>query len=279
MYGEANFDGDTHLPEGQYLNVWLRYISPTHSPSANPTNAPTVAPLQFEISFVSENLTAYEWTNNGSLGTSRSITALTGTVYEIETNGGANIDALCFNGSHSAITYIDYDTNSAVRPNLTMEIWWKPIAYGNVGWNTGDWILGHDDQGYDRAIMAYDQRYGGIALGVGYAYTSGLGTLALGEWHHLVATFSKESATLYLNGGDNAGGSQESKEVIYDEYHGSVYNDVGLNGLRHYPTNPHAVTGCFAQIQMTNRVVDATEVQELFEVFEEIINSGWFSAD
>ena len=52
-----------------------------------------------------------------------------------------------FDSSQSDITFIDYDTNSAVTPELTLEIWVKPENFADH-----DVLLGHDDHCYDRAI-------------------------------------------------------------------------------------------------------------------------------
>ena len=127
--------------------------------------------------------------------------------------------------------------------------------------------------------MVYDARYGGIAAGVGTTYVSSLEIPALGEWVHIVATFSKSNGTavVYRNGGILANGTQQTIAIVDDS--GSVYTDVGLNGLRHYygtgmNGNDHEIHGCFAQISLTNRVVSAVEVQMLYEDFDAVINSG-----
>ena len=177
------------------------------------------------------------------------------------TNAGGTINALCFDESVDTVTIIDYDTNSAVRPELTMEVWYKPEAYPD----NRDWLLAHDNGGFDRAIISYDNRFSGAALGVGGSYASTLGYPALGEWIHLVATYSKSDgvATLYQNGGDLvSGGSQQTVTVIADS--GSTRTYVGLNG---HNVN-HLTIGCFARIQMTDRVLSAEEVVGLYEEFE-----------
>ena len=177
----------------------------------------------------------------------------------ITNEGPAN--ALCFNSSMDNVTLINYSTSSAVRPNLTMEIWYKPKAYSDGR----DWIFGHDDGGFDRSIILHDSRFYGLAMGIGNVYNSTLGYPPLGQWVHIVAVYSSDGvATLYQNGGDLSGGSQQSMTVSDD-------SDVGLNGSTN---SDNQLIGCFAQIQMTNRVVSAEEVVDLYAEFDSIMNPG-----
>ena len=57
------------------------------------------------------------WHNQGTLGRDMDISDITGSL----TTDEAGVTALCF-AAASNITLIDYDTNSAVRPSLTMEV-------------------------------------------------------------------------------------------------------------------------------------------------------------
>ena len=137
------------------------------------------------------------WENEGTLGDSADINTLTGTAESTSTDG-SDLPAVCFD-INDAITFIEYNTNSAVRPELTMEIWIKPTAAATGN----DWLLGHDNGGYDRSIIVYDGRYGGIAMGVGGTYTSTVTYPVQNEWTQVIATFSKSAgvATVYKNGG------------------------------------------------------------------------------
>ena len=247
---------------------------PTKSPTSDPTGDPTVSPTptSFQISFVSESLSSDEWTNEGTLGSNYSITNLTGTVNTTTLDGGDTLETLCFYGMDNAITYIDYDTNPSVRPELTMEVWLKISAY-----NGYTWILGHDDAilsgyGYDRAILVYDTRYGGIAAGIGASYTSTVDYPALDEWTHIVVTYSDTTgeAVVYKNGGSLGNGSNQS---VTTDNSGSVLTRIGLNGLEAYPDSDHEINGCFAQVQLTNRAIAPAEVAELYETFDAVINA------
>ena len=117
----------------------------------------------FEASFTADSLSADSgtWTNEGTLGSGLDITSLTGTVQSESNNVGSSINALCFDSSQTAqsdITYIAYDTNSDVRPDLTFEVWWRPDEYAD----TRDWILGHDDGGYRHFRSKPDDIYSGV---------------------------------------------------------------------------------------------------------------------
>ena len=226
----------------------------------------------FEVSFTADSLSAESgtWSNEGTLGSDVDISSLTGTVQSESTNGGGSINALCFDSSQTAqsdITYIQYDTNSEVRPDLTMEVWWRPDEYAD----STDWILGHDDGGYDRGITTYDTNFGGLSMGIGASYTSTVSYPDVGEWTHIVATWSSDgTATLYKNGGDSAGGSQQTKSISSDS--GSRYEYIGLNGLGLY--SGHTVIGCFAQVQLVNRAVTADEAADLYAAFGSAMNSS-----
>merc|ERR1712062_166687 len=136
--------------------------------------------------------------------------------------------------------------------------------------NNRGWILGHDDGGFDRAIMLHDDQFGGLAVGAGKAYKSELAFPKRGVWTHIVATFSKhnEVATIYKNGGLLAGGQQQTVRIADDS--GSVHKDIGLNGLRQWRN--HEINGSFAQIQMSNEVIDADHVMDLYTEFDNVTN-------
>ena len=197
------------------------------------------------------------------------IDALTGTVQSEETNDGDAVNALCFDSSVSTVTLIEYDIDSSERPDLTMEVWYKQ---NEENADARGWILAHDDGGYDRGIFTYDTRFYGLAMGVGHAYNSTLGYPELGEWIHIVVTYSSEgTATLYQNGGNlTERGSQQTVTVTSDT--GSSYTNIGLNGVPNY--NNHFVVGCFAQVQLTNKVLSAVEVAALYTEFDDVVNAG-----
>merc|ERR1719334_1428661 len=133
-----------------------------------------------------------------------------------------------------------------------------------------DWLLGHDNGGYDRAILARDSRFGGISAGVGTSYSSSVSYAEVSKWTHVVATFSKANgvATIYKNGGISAGGVEQTVSIVSDS--GSTYSQIGLNGLQHY--GGHQFVGCIGQVQITNRVVEPSEVRSLYTEFDAVVN-------
>jgi len=221
----------------------------------------------FEASFTIDSLSATDssWLNEGTLGSSIDLTSLTGSVRSEKNNEDRDVEALCFDSSQTSITWIDFDTNQGVRPDLTMEAWFRPDQFPN----NHHWILAHDDGNYDRAIIVNDNRFGGLAMGVGNTYSSTLGIPTIGEWIHLVVTYTASGqATLYLNGGTLAGGSQQSTSISRSSV--SSKTQVGLNSAQ---WGNYYVVGCFAQIQMTNRVLTAEEVKALYDDFDAVMNA------
>jgi len=224
----------------------------------------------FQMKFTVDSLDSDDeaWRNVGSLGADGDIVSLTGTIATTSTNADDEIRAMCFSEAQSAVTFIDYDTNSNVNPQLTMEVWIQPTADDG----SKDWLLGHDNGGYDRAIIARDSRYGGIAMGIGASYTSTVSYAAVSQWTHIVATFSKSEgvAKLYKNGGVAKGGEEQTVSIRGDS--GSGESQIGLNGLKNY--GAHNFVGCFARVQITNRVVEADEVEAMFDEFDAVINQA-----
>lgn len=236
--------------------VWMLYLLCCSVGSAS---------SEFECQFTVDSLSDSAWTNEGTLGSIADMSSLTGTVTVESTNAaGGTTQALCFDESQtSELTTMDYDLDTSVRPDLTLVAWFRPDQFTSY-----DWILGNDDGGYDRAIVIYDPRYKGLAAAVGGTYTSTLGELTLGEWVHIVVTFaSSGTATIYKNGGDLAGGSQQSTSIRQESKSGNT--QTGLNGVQ---WGTYKSVGCFAQVQMTDRVVSAAEVAELYADFDSAMN-------
>ena len=180
------------------------------------------------------------WANVGTLGEEVDITAMTGSVEVTSCNAKKDLVALCFAELQLAPTIIDFDTNSGARPELTMELWLKP----SIDDDSLDWLLAHDDGGYDRAIITRDSRFGGTAAGVGTAYSSSVSYPAVDEWSHIVVTYSKATgqSVIYKNGGGSvAGGEQQTVNVASDSQ--STFA-LGLNAP---PTHAgHSFVGCIA---------------------------------
>jgi hypothetical protein len=140
------------------------------------------------------------------------------------------------------------DISPAVHPQLTLEIWVKRRSNKN----DREWILGHDNGGYDRAIALNDPRYGGVAGPNGGVAASPLGYLPLGRWNHVVVTYGQHAKT-YLNG------------QLWDE--GGANNNGGLpdfsiGGLTNFAN--HDVDAFISQVRVYDRELSNAEVQARF---------------
>eukprot|EP01084_Bolivina_argentea_P319362 553933_1 len=213
----------------------------------------------FELSYKSNTLSTSGWVNNGTL-IGKDITSFTGYIHEITTNN-KTINAMCWNSSNAEmITFIDYNTNPSVNPELTMEI----AVYQTEIATKHAWLLGNDNSGLDRAIIVWDDRYDGIAAGSGSAYASTVSYGNLNEWTHIVITWSVSSgkATIYKNGGTLSNGEQQEINAVNSD----GYTRIGLNGLERVPTTNHFI-GCVSQVQITNSVKTSAEIKLLYDQF------------
>ena len=89
--------------------------------------------IPWEISLTCDSLQTNTWVNLGSKPASDINGFVGGDAESTSTVGGGTLPALCFDNEDALnqITYINYNTNSANNPELTMEIWIKPSAQGN----------------------------------------------------------------------------------------------------------------------------------------------------
>ena len=86
-------------------------------------------------------------------------------------------------------------------PQLTIGMWVNLRTVG-PGLNDFDWALSQDNGGFDRAIVLNDNRFGGIAAGVGTTYTSTLPVITVNEWHCVAVAWDqdKNEALVYYDG-------------------------------------------------------------------------------
>jgi hypothetical protein len=155
-----------------------------------------------------------------------------------------------FNGVVKVVPGIDL--GPAAHPALSLEVCVKRVGvYAAGGSSPYEWVVGHDNYGYDRAIALHDSRFGGVAApeGTGIINTASLGYPNVGEWHHVVSTYGTD-AKIYLDG------------VSIDE--GVAKNTAGLpdfsiGGLVNFPT--HAVNALISHVSVFDRELSAAEVQ------------------
>jgi hypothetical protein len=155
-----------------------------------------------------------------------------------------------FNGDVKVVRGLNI--GPAAHPQLSLEIWVKRLSNKNVR----EWIVGHDNGGYDRAIALNDNRFGGVAGPNGAVYVSTLGYLSLNQWYHVVVTYNHVnngagSESVYLNG---------VRQVIGGPNNGEGLPDMTIGGLSgSFPG--HDVDALISQVRVYARELSPSEVQ------------------
>jgi hypothetical protein len=142
------------------------------------------------------------------------------------------------------------DIGSAAHPRVTLEIWVKRLSNKN----NREWVIGHDNGGYDRAIALNDDRFAGVAAPPGFVFHSHLGFLELNKWYHVVATYG-QSANIFLNAAHQPEGLVVPGEVGLP--------DMTIGGLSPLWPN-HEVDALISQVRVYDRELSPGEVQARF---------------
>jgi hypothetical protein len=137
------------------------------------------------------------------------------------------------------------DIGPTAHPSLSLEIWVKRLTNRD----NREWIVGHDNGGFDRAIALNDDRYGGVAGPAGYVYASTLGYLNLNAWYHVVVTYGAH-VHVYLNGVAQDAGPANNGEGTPDMSIGGLVNFAG-----------HDVDALISQVRVYGRELSAADVQ------------------
>jgi len=138
------------------------------------------------------------------------------------------------------------DISPRVHSQLSLEIWVKRLTAKNIR----EWVIGHDNGGYDRAIALNDERFGGVAGPPGYTFASQLGFLDLNRWYHVVVTYGS-NANVYLNGvRQNEGVAQNN----------NGWPDMTIGGLSSQWPN-HEVDALISQVRVYDRELSPQDVQ------------------
>jgi len=137
------------------------------------------------------------------------------------------------------------DIGPAAHSRLSLEIWVKRLTSKN----NHEWIIGHDNGGFDRAIALNDDRYAGVAGPPGYVFTSQLGFLDLNRWYHVVVTYGA-TANVYLNG------VQQSEGVASNS---NGLPDMSIGGLTNFAN--HDVDALISQVRVYDRELSPQDVQ------------------
>ena len=217
---------------------------------------------EFDLSFSPHGLVDGRWANEGTLGSDYDIDSLSpGTIETVDFHG-KNVNALCFENSEDVCT-MDFDLN---QPEVTIAAWVRTDYLLDT-----TFLLTNDDGGWDRIIsFKHNGCFGGIGLGgTGGCYGSTLGYPPIGEWIHVVATWSEANneAVIYVNGGEVAGGQQQTRSPLSGA--SSRYTITGINRsfyyeISRYGVEGYSIEGCFAQIQAAYHVVSADEVASVY---------------
>jgi hypothetical protein len=163
---------------------------------------------------------------------------------------GAAAGSFRFNGIYKVVRGLNI--GPAAHPTLSLEIWVKRLSTKD----NREWIIGHDNGGYDRAIALNDDRYGGVAGPDGGVYASSLGYLSLNRWYHVVVTYEAPQAgvvgseVVYLNG---------VAQTIRPPSNNEGLPDMSIGGLPNFAA--HDVDALISQVRVYARVLAPTEVQ------------------
>ncbi len=184
--------------------------------------------------------------NNGTLGGDG-----LGTDIPVWTTGAFDT-ALGFDGVDDYIAVPDNST-LRLREAFTLHVWVKPISSTGVNWQT---ILekGQDSYGlYFSNVLRFQVYNGGLT-----PVSIQTPPVILGEWYHLVSTYSKYegSRKLYLNG-----------ELVASSSHSSnISNSVNTSlGINRHPNNGDAFfNGIIDEVAICNRSLTALEINELY---------------
>jgi len=162
-------------------------------------------------------------------------------------------------GFHFNNQFVEYpfDISPSKLPKASIEI----RFYLNKILNNRGWIIGHDNGGYDRAIVVTDQRFGGIASPLGFAYPSKLGYPIVGKWYHVVATFENGKKTwLYVNDGSSPT-AVVAQQVKANNNDGNPKFSIG--GQHRW--GGHTVDAVVSTVRIFDKVLNVDEVNNLFD--------------
>jgi hypothetical protein len=161
--------------------------------------------------------------------------------------------AFSFPGSNDSLVTLPVNIGPSSLPNMTMGMWVKLRSQVN----DRGWVIGHDNGGYDRALILHDDRFYGFAAGVGHLYTSTLGALTQNEWQCVAVSYSdSNTATVFLNG----------KNQTVSTTNGDGLSVATIGGVS-YHALPHGVNGLVDNVFIFNRALSVSEIQQTCEFY------------
>ena len=187
---------------------------------------------------------------NGTLGSTTAFAA------------GYNGQAFSFDGLQSSVSTFPVNIGPSAFPEITLGM------YINVDsiLNNRDWLLGHDNGGYDRALMIFDGRFGtGFAstAGSNSPYSSNLTNFNLqsnqDKWFGVAVAFNQSTnmATVYIND------LQGSSAVLSQSTNfGEGLSQFSLGGLMNF--GGHTVNALADEVFIYNRALTQAELDVAF---------------
>ena len=166
-----------------------------------------------------------------------------GTGTEIQYAAGRYGQAASFNGSSSQV-----EIGSVQSSNMSVSLW----LYSNVNAPT-DKIVIEFSNGYGLNFNTF----GGGKIAAQYANSNSShilsdSTISSGRWYHIVGVFNSSSASLYINGINQAGGT-------VSDYLTSDQNTIGSRRTGQF------FNGKIDQVRIFNKELSASEVTTLYE--------------
>jgi hypothetical protein len=157
---------------------------------------------------------------------------------------GASAGSFRFNGVVKTVQGLNIGPDA--HTSLSLEIWVKRLSTKN----NREWIMGHDNGAFDRAIALNDDRFGGVAGPAGYPYASNLGFLSLNSWYHVVVTYGS-NVNVYLNG---------VQQTVGPANNGPGRADMSIGGLTaQFPG--HDVNALISQARVYDHELTPQDVQ------------------
>jgi len=148
-------------------------------------------------------------------------------------------------------TSVAVDISPGTLPSLSIEIWVRPLSNPN---NRG-WVVSSDDPagGYDRAILLFDDRFGGVAFGVGFNYRSTLGFPEFNKWTHIVGTWYNGAACTFY---------RDDKTQVIIPQNGPSLTTLDVGGMTSWAN--HEADVLLGELKIWNRIVTASEVNSWY---------------
>lgn len=116
-------------------------------------------------------------------------------------------DALQFDGVDDQVKISSLNISPSVCPTITLMAWIYPTSTGQGGQKNRRFIVGHDNDGWDRGVLIQDD---GLRVGTGNDGTDYWETGAevkINTWQHIAVVYDAEDIKFYKDGVEYSYGS------------------------------------------------------------------------